>query len=158
MDDRIHLSGEQTSVLENIENSVFDNKFVLEEKRKLLKAFSDIAILDELTKGEPLSASDIIVFFHKNYDIRMSPGTLYSILYKLERRGYIKVISDKKTRLYVLADSGRTALDSLQARLEEIQSFIISLLNNLNILKRPSIGDTFINFPYSNCGKGPLIE
>ena len=129
MDDRIHLSGEQTSFLENTENSVFDNKFVLEEKRKLLKAFSDIAILDELTKGEPLSASDIIVFFHKNYDIRMSPGTLYPILYKLERRGYIKVIPDKKTRLYVLADSGRIALDSLQARLEEIQSFIISLLN-----------------------------
>ena len=129
MDDRIHLSGEQTSFLENIENSVFDNKFVLEEKRKLLKAFSDIAILDELTKGEHLSASDIIVFFHKNYDIRMSPGTLYPILYKLERRGYIKVIPDKKTRLYVLADSGRTALNSLQTRLEEIQIFIISLLN-----------------------------
>jgi DNA-binding PadR family transcriptional regulator len=129
MDDRIHLSGEQTSFLENIENSVFDNKFVLEEKRKLLKAFSDIAILDELTKRRALNASDIIVFFHKNYDIRMSPGTLYSILYKLERRGSIKVISDKKTRLYVLADSGRTALNSLQTRLEEIQIFIISLLN-----------------------------
>jgi len=129
MTDGIHLGGEQTKVLENIENSVFDNKFVLEEKRKLLKAFSDIAILDELTKGEPLNASDIIVFFHKNYDIRMSPGTLYPILYKLERRGYIKVIPDKKTRLYVLADSGRTALNSLQTRLEEIQIFIISLLN-----------------------------
>jgi DNA-binding PadR family transcriptional regulator len=59
----------------------------------------------------------------------MSPGTLYPILYKLERRGYIKVIPDKKTRLYVLADSGRTALNSLQTRLEEIQIFIISLLN-----------------------------
>jgi DNA-binding PadR family transcriptional regulator len=130
MDDRIHLSGEQTSFLENTENnSVFDNKFVLDEKRKLLKAFSDIAILEELTKGEPLSASDIIVFFHKNYDIRMSPGTLYPILYRLERRGYIKVMADKKTRLYVLADSGRTALDCLQTRLEEIQSFIICLLH-----------------------------
>ena len=46
----------------------------------------------------------------------------------------------------------------------KFHSFIIlptstlALLNNLNILKRPSIGDTFINFPYSNCGKGPLIE
>ncbi len=130
MVDRIHLSDEPTSFLENSTvDPVFDNKFVLEEKRKLLKAFSDIAILEELTRKEALSAPDIIDFFLKKYDIRMSPGTLYSILYKLERRGYIKVIPDKKTRFYALGDSGKTALDSLQSRLEEIQSFIISLLN-----------------------------
>ena len=130
MVDRIHLSDEPTSFLENsTAGSIFDNNFVMEEKRKLLKAFSDIAILEELTKREALSASEIIAFFDKNYDIRMSPGTLYSILYKLERRGYIKVLPDRKTKYYVLADSGKTALDCLQARLEEIQNFIICLLN-----------------------------
>jgi DNA-binding PadR family transcriptional regulator len=130
MVDGIHPSGEQISVFNsNLINQVFDNNFVLEEKRKLLYAFSDIAILEELTKKAALTAPDIIVFFKENYDIRISPNTISPILHRLESRGYIKQMPNEKTKLYVLADSGRTALDNLQARLEEIQSFIICSLN-----------------------------
>jgi len=130
MIDRIHLSGEQPSFLEKIDkNAVLGHDFVLEEKAKLLKACLDIAILEEMTKRNAVSAPDIIVFFEKNYDIRLSPGTVYPILCRMERRGYIRVLPNRKKRFYVLADSGRKALESLQQHLDDVQSFITGLLN-----------------------------
>jgi DNA-binding PadR family transcriptional regulator len=130
MIDRIHLSGERPSFLEKIDkNAVPGYEFVLEEKAKLLKACLDIAILEEMTKRNAVSAPDIIVFFEKNYDIRLSPGTVYPVLCRMERRGYIRVLPNRKKRFYVLADSGREALESLQQRLDDVQSFIIGLLN-----------------------------
>ena len=130
MIDRIHLSGEQTSFFENVKKkAVVSDEFVLEEKAKLLKACSDIAILTEMTKRNAVSAPDIIDFFRKNYDIRLSPGTIYPILCRMERRGYIRLLPNRRKKFYVLTDSGRKALQNLQERLEEIQSFIICLVN-----------------------------
>lgn len=49
----VHLSGEHTSFLENMEKTkAIGHEFLLEEKAKLLKACSDIAILTEMTRRE----------------------------------------------------------------------------------------------------------
>ena len=130
MIDRTRLSGEQTSFLEKIaKNAVMSHDFVLEEKARLLKACLDIAILTEMANRSAVSASDIIVLFKKNYGVQISPGTVYPIFYKLERRGFIRLLPDRRKKFYVLSDSGRKALESLQHRLEEVQSFLVCLVN-----------------------------
>jgi DNA-binding PadR family transcriptional regulator len=130
MINRNHLNGEQTIFLKNIKkNAYIDNKFVLEEKEKLLKACADIAILTEMTERKAMSATDIILFFEKNYEVSLSPGTVYPILYRLEGKGYIRLLLNRKKKTYVLAESSRKAMKDLQQRIVEIQSFIIFLIH-----------------------------
>jgi DNA-binding PadR family transcriptional regulator len=82
-----------------------------------------------MTIREAVSATDVIILFEKNYDVRLSPGTLYPILYRLERRGYIKELPKRRKKFYVLTDSGRKVLEDIEQRLKEIQIFITCLLN-----------------------------
>ncbi len=129
MKDGTYLGGKQSGFFDSTDkNSFVDYEFVLEEKTKLLKACSDIAILAEIAKRSALSALDIIVLFKKNYDTQMSPGMVYSILRRLEQSGYIRLLPYRRKRFYVLADSGRKALESLQQRFEDIQNFIVCSL------------------------------
>jgi DNA-binding PadR family transcriptional regulator len=60
-------------------------KIVLYEKGKLLKACADIAILSELIKRSRLSGADIVHLFRSKYGVQMSPGTIYSILQRMEK-------------------------------------------------------------------------
>ena len=130
MSSRLRLSGEQPSFLGNLENNAFlGYGFVLEEKKKLLKACLDVAILAEMAQRNAMSAPDIIAFFDKNYSIRMNPGTLYPILCRMESGGYLRVLPNRKKRFFVLTRSGRKALENLQQCMDDVQSFMISLVN-----------------------------
>jgi DNA-binding PadR family transcriptional regulator len=130
MKNRVHLSGEQHSFWENREKNIVSNHdFVSEEKARLLKACLDIAILTEMAKRSVVSASDIIVLIKKNCGIQISPGTVYPVLYRLERRGYSRLLPDRRKMFYILTDSGKKALEDLQQRFEDMQSFIICLVN-----------------------------
>jgi DNA-binding PadR family transcriptional regulator len=126
---RRRLNGEYAIFLENVErNEAIGNDFVLEAKAKLLRSYSKIAILAELTKEAAVSAKQLNVLFEKNCGVRLSPGTLYPILYRLENRGYIRELPKRKRRLFVLTDLGRKVLDGIEHPLKEIQVFIICLL------------------------------
>jgi len=59
---------------------------------RTIKNFMDILILAQLREGLPMSGYDFIAFIHKKFRILMSPGTVYSVLYSLERDGLIKGI------------------------------------------------------------------
>ena len=123
------FSCENTHFLSIRKNDAFNQEFVLERKEKLLLAFSDIAILEEITKRNALSVPDIISFFDTKYGIKISPGTIYPIFYRLESRGCIRVLPNRKKKIYVLAGSDNQTLKNLQYHIEEIQSFIICLLD-----------------------------
>ena len=44
----------------------------------------------EISRSPFISGYDIIVIFQKKFNLFISPGTIYLILYKLERDGLIK--------------------------------------------------------------------
>jgi len=62
------------------------NNFIVGAKRKLLKACADIAILSELNKPSRLSGADIVYLFRSKYGMQMSPGTVYPILQRMEKK------------------------------------------------------------------------
>jgi DNA-binding PadR family transcriptional regulator len=64
-------------------------------RRKTLKSFLDILILEELRKSS-LSGYDIIDLIHKKFGILVSSGTVYSLLYSMERDGLIKAFGTNK--------------------------------------------------------------
>ena len=83
----------------------------------------------EMAQRSVMKATDIIDFFDKNCRFQISPGTIYPILDKLEKKGYIRKLPNTAKRLYVLTNSGKNELETLQQSMEEAQSFITQLIN-----------------------------
>ena len=79
------------------------SKFLKELHRKTLQNYMDILILSKLQDGA-LSGYDIISYMHKKYGILVSSGTVYSLLYSMERKGYIEGKMASRKRLYSLTE------------------------------------------------------
>jgi len=56
---------------------------------RIIKNVMDIIILAELRNG-PISGYDAISFIHNKFHLLVSSGTVYSLLYSLERNGLIQ--------------------------------------------------------------------
>ncbi len=98
--------------------------------RRVIKSFMDILILAELTKAS-ISGYDIIGLIHKRYGVLMSSGTVYSLLYSMEREGLIKGIQNQRKRVYKLTEKGEQNAKVVTKANKEIQSF----LKNMSVLR-----------------------
>ena len=96
-------------------------------RRRVIKNFMDILILSELKK-EPMSGYDIISLIHRRFGVLVSSGTVYSLLYSMERNGLIKGIWNQRKRVYVLAEKGEQNIKAITKANEEIQSFLRNIL------------------------------
>jgi DNA-binding PadR family transcriptional regulator len=96
-------------------------------QRRAIKSFMDILILAELKKGS-LSGYDIIGLIHKKFGILVSSGTVYSLLYSLERNGLIKGVWNQRKRVYVLTEKGEQNTKVITNANEEIQNFLKNML------------------------------
>lgn len=101
---------------------------VLETRKRILKALLPAAILELLQEVNVSSATNIIRLLKKRYNIQLSAGTVYPILYSLERKKKIKRISYRRRNLYVVTNKGKKIIDSLQVEIEDLQNMICRLL------------------------------
>ena len=102
------------------------NKIAEKLRRKVIKNFMDILILTEI-KNNPLSGYDVIGLVHKRYDIVVSAGTIYSLLYSLEREGVIKGVQNQRKRVYELTEKGERDIEVITKANGQIQSFLRSM-------------------------------
>ncbi|MEM2306602.1 MAG: PadR family transcriptional regulator [Candidatus Bathyarchaeia archaeon] len=101
---------------------VFDKNTINQYiRQRLTKNFIDILILLELTSA-PLGGYDIINIFNRKFSLSISPGTVYSTLYSLERMGLIKGGGQRK-RIYTLTRKG-----------EEFVETVLSMRKNIELL------------------------
>jgi DNA-binding PadR family transcriptional regulator len=108
-----------------------EEEILIAMQERIVKDFLDVLILVQLRK-EPKSGYDIISFVHKKLDLLMSPGTIYSCLYSLERDGLIQghtSNSSKRKRVYTLTDKGERTIQTILSANNKIQQFIASLLS-----------------------------
>lgn len=96
-------------------------------RRRVIKSFMDILILAELRKSS-LSGYDIIDLIHKKFGILVSSGTVYSLLYSLERDDLIKGLWNQRKRVYILTEKGEQNTKVITNANEEIQSFLRNML------------------------------
>ncbi|RLG93444.1 hypothetical protein DRO34_00140 [Candidatus Bathyarchaeota archaeon] len=75
--------------------------------KKILRNFIDIFILFSLAKTDFLSGYDILTKINDRYMLLLSPGTVYSILYRLEREGLIEGQKMDGKRVYRITEKGR---------------------------------------------------
>jgi len=95
--------------------------------RRLIKNFSDIFILAELRKG-PLSGYDVIEYINNKFHILLSSGTVYAILYSLERDGLIAGNWDQRRRMYNLTQKGEDTLKAILNTNTQVECILSHLL------------------------------
>ncbi|TRO49339.1 PadR family transcriptional regulator [Candidatus Bathyarchaeota archaeon] len=107
------------------------SKFLKDLHRRTLQNYLDIIILTKLQERS-LSGYDLVGYINKKYGILISPGTIYSILYSLERRGYIEGQMVKRKRLYKLTKKENQ--NTIKKTNNEVQKFLrqITLLETNN--------------------------
>jgi DNA-binding PadR family transcriptional regulator len=90
----------------------------------------DIFILAQLKKGS-LSGYDALGLFHTRFGIFVSSGTVYSLLFSLERDGWIRGVWNGRKRVYELTEKGEREMKVIVKVNDEVQNFLrsISLLN-----------------------------
>jgi len=80
---------------------------------RTVRNFIDIYILFKLKEADYLSGYDILTGIHEQYRILVSPGTVYSVLYKLERDGLIESQESLGKRTYKITENGRRKIESI---------------------------------------------
>ena len=96
--------------------------------RRIIKTFMDIVIMKELKDGSPISGYDVIHFIHRKYNLLMSSGTVYSLLYSLERNGLIKSQRNLRKRVYKLTARGEETVKTVLNAQEEIRGLVTKML------------------------------
>jgi DNA-binding PadR family transcriptional regulator len=105
-----------------LEKDILDN---LHER--LLKAFMDIVIMRKLVSAE-MSGYAILKYIHRSYEFLISSGTIYSILYSMERDGLIKGTTTDRKRVYTLTPKGKKIIKIINQVNGPILNFVTKLL------------------------------
>ena len=105
-----------------------ESKILKEMERNMIRNFLDTIILAKLDNSSNWSGYDVIDFIHTKFGFLMSSGTVYSLLYSMERNGLIRSIWARRKRVYTLTDKGRETIDVLSQSKEEIQRFMRNLI------------------------------
>lgn len=106
------------------------SKLVEKLRKRVIQNFMDILILTEMKKSS-ISGYDVIALLHRKFGILVSSGTVYSLLYSLERDGMIRGIWNQRKRVYELSEKGEQNIKVITKANEEIQNFLknITLIN-----------------------------
>jgi DNA-binding PadR family transcriptional regulator len=105
------------------------SKIVENLRRRTIKTFMDMLVLAEL-KEKPLSGYDIITLIHKRFNVLVSSGTVYSLLYSLERKSLVTADMDQRKRVYTLTEKGKQTLETVGRANEEINDLVQSLISS----------------------------
>jgi DNA-binding PadR family transcriptional regulator len=100
--------------------------------QRFLKEFMDVLIISKIREGET-SGYDVISYFHQRFDFLISPGTVYSVLYSMERDGLIKARDIDRKRVYTLTPKGQTMIKTIQESGEILDSLFAGVLKGRNV-------------------------
>jgi DNA-binding PadR family transcriptional regulator len=103
---------------------------IVEKLRKCtIETFMDILILAEL-QNKPMSDYDIIGLVNKRFNVLVSSGTVYSLLYSLEREGLVAADLDSRKRIHNLTDKCKQTLETVGRANGEINGLVQTLISN----------------------------
>lgn len=107
---------------------ILETKVPKKIHKRLIKSFLDVLVLMELRKNV-LSGYDVIGFIHNKFRMLVSSGTVYSVLYSMEREGLIKGEWNQKKRVYMLTEKGEETIKAIVNANNEIESLVKSLFS-----------------------------
>jgi len=98
-------------------------RIVEDLRKRTFRSLVETFILAELNDA-PLSGYDVLSLIHKRFDVLVSSGTIYSLLYSLERDGLIKGAQKNRKRVYTLTEEGKRNKNVIKKVNEELQNFL----------------------------------
>jgi DNA-binding PadR family transcriptional regulator len=104
-----------------------ESKILRKIHERIIKNFMDIIIMTELRNGS-LSGYDFISYIHNKFNLLVSSGTVYSLLYSLERSGLIEGIWEERKRVYKLTQKGEKTINTLLGASDKIKGFMANIL------------------------------
>jgi DNA-binding PadR family transcriptional regulator len=90
--------------------------------KRLVSSVLDIIIVMHF-KQEPFSGYDVIQFVHKQLNVLLSPGTIYSTLYAMERDDLLVTFMVPNRRMFKATEKG-LRLPKLLSSPDEIAAFL----------------------------------
>jgi DNA-binding PadR family transcriptional regulator len=81
----------------------------------------------ELQNG-PISGYDVISFIHNKFGFLASSGTVYSLLYSLERNGLVEGAWIERKRVYKLIEKGGQTIQTILNSQDKIKGFMTTVL------------------------------
>jgi len=104
-------------------NNGFEARIFREMHERVIKSFMDVIIMTEIRKG-PLSGYDVISYINAKFSLLVSSGTVYSLLYSLERNGQVEGVWKERKRTYKLTDKGEETISTILNAQEKIKAFL----------------------------------
>ena len=104
-------------------NNGFEARIFREMHERVIKSFMDVIIMTEIRKG-PLSGYDVISYINAKFNLLVSSGTVYSLLYSLERNGQVEGVWKERKRTYKLTDKGEETISTTLSAQEKIKAFL----------------------------------
>ena len=113
----------------DLESNSVKKKITEKLRERTIKSFMDILVLAELKKGKSMSGYDVISFIHEKFGMLVSSGTIYSLLYSLERDGLIKGTWNNRKRVYELTEEGEQDIKIITNANGEIQNLLRKMIS-----------------------------
>ena len=110
-----------------LSNERVEGRILKKMHERIIKNFMDIIIMTELRNG-PLSGYDVISYIHNKFNLLVSSGTVYSLLYSLERNGLVEGAWDERKRTYKLTEKGQKTIETILNANDKINGFMTNLL------------------------------
>jgi DNA-binding PadR family transcriptional regulator len=110
-----------------VTNEKSEAKILKKMHEKVIKSFMDTIIMAELQNG-PLSGYDVITYIHNKFGFLVSSGTVYSLLYALERNGLVEGVWIERKRVYKLTGKGAKTIETILNSQDKIRSFMTTIL------------------------------
>jgi len=104
-----------------------ESKILKKIHERIIKNFLDVIVLAELRNG-PMSGYDVIAYIHNKFHLLVSSGTVYSLLYSLERNGLIQGKWSERKRIYTLTEKGEKTIKTILNANDKIRNFLLTLL------------------------------
>ena len=96
---------------------------------RIIKSFMDTIIMGELQNG-PISGYDVISYIHNKFGFLASSGTIYSLLYSLERNGLVEGTWIERKRVYNLTEKGAQTIQTILNSQDKIKGFMTTVLKS----------------------------
>jgi DNA-binding PadR family transcriptional regulator len=108
-----------------------EGKILKKMHERIIKNFMDIIIMTEL-RNSSLSGYDVISYIHNKFNLLVSSGTVYSLLYSFERNGLVEGVWEERKRVYKLTQKGEKTISTLLGAGDKIKGFMASILRAQN--------------------------
>ena len=101
-------------------------KLLLQLRKRTVRNFMDILVLSELRKT-PMSGYGVITSIFDRFSFLPSSGSVYSLLYALERAGLIKGGWNGRKRIYTLTSVGEEISESTLTLYDKIEGLVTGI-------------------------------